>query len=298
MGNINFELYKVFYYVANCNSITKAAQELYISQPAVSQSIKQLERQIGGKLFTRNSKGIRLTYEGKIVYQYVKEANILLNRAENKFKELQKTSSHQIVISASDTIEKYYLLKAIKQFSLTYKDAIFKISNRTSEESINLLQKSKVDLIFVKGDIKGDMFISKPYCEYNDVFVMSKNYKLSKVEEMSIVNICENKIIAIDSASYSRKELEKTFEQFGVPFKTYLDLGSYDLVLESVKVGLGIGILPDFMVKEYIDNGELVKIQIKEEIPKRVINMVTLANVAYDEYTSKFIEQVFGRKGI
>ncbi len=298
MGNINFELYKVFYCVANSNSITKAAQELYISQPAVSQSIKQLERQIGGKLFTRSSKGIQLTYEGKIVYQYVKEANILLDTAEDKFKELQKTSSRQIVISASDTIVKYYLIKAIKNFSLIYKDAVFKISNRTSEESINLLQNRKVDLIFIKGDLRDPAFHSKVYCEYDDIFVVSKNYHIDKDKEFSFSELCSNKIIAIDSASYSRKEIEKDFNELGISFRTYLDLGSYDLVLESVKASLGIGILPYFMAEEYIKNGEMIEIKTKEKTSKRTINIVTLLNSSYDEYTSKFIELVSRRKDV
>ena len=90
MSFINYELYRIFYMVASTGSITKAAGELYISQPAVSQSIKQLETQIGGRLFKRTSKGMELTYEGKMIYDYIKEANQLIDKAEKKFSQLKE----------------------------------------------------------------------------------------------------------------------------------------------------------------------------------------------------------------
>ena len=118
--NINLELYKIFYVVASHLNITKASKELMISQPAISKSIKTLENQLGGTLFIRTKRGVNLTEEGKIFYNYVKDAMTIINNAENKFKDLINLETGTIRIGISQTLTKHFLLPYLEIFHKTY----------------------------------------------------------------------------------------------------------------------------------------------------------------------------------
>jgi DNA-binding transcriptional LysR family regulator len=107
---VNLEYYRIFYYTAKHKSITLAANELFISQPAVSQAIKQLENSIGGKLFFRTPKGVKLTSEGEILYRYISKGYEQIILGENKFKELLALETGEIRIGASDMTLQFYLL--------------------------------------------------------------------------------------------------------------------------------------------------------------------------------------------
>ena len=104
--NIDFELYRVFYVVANNRNITKASEELNISQPAISKSIKNLEEQLGGQLFIRTKRGVVLTEEGREFYNYIKQAIEYINNAENKFIDLVNLETGCIKIGISSTLTK------------------------------------------------------------------------------------------------------------------------------------------------------------------------------------------------
>ena len=128
---VNLDLYRVFYAVAKCGSLTKAADELFISQPAVSQAIKQLEGQLGGKLFNRLSRGMELTDGGKKMFQIVSDTIDKLKVAENEFSQLTENAAGTIRISASDLFTTYKLMKYISEFNLIYPNVTFSFTNST-----------------------------------------------------------------------------------------------------------------------------------------------------------------------
>ena len=127
--DVNIELYRVFYTVAKNKHMTKASEELHISQPAISQSIKKLEDQLGGTLFLRSNKGMELTEEGKMFYEYVKGALELINNAENEFTSFKDLSKGEIKIGCSTTLTKLILIDALKDFHNEYPNINIDITN-------------------------------------------------------------------------------------------------------------------------------------------------------------------------
>ena len=145
--NINLELYKIFYVVAKYNHMTKASEELHISQPAISQSIKKLEEQLGGTLFLRSNKGMELTEEGKMFYEYVKSALELINNAENEFTSFKDLSKGEIKIGCSTTLTKLVLIDSLKNFHSAYPNINVNITNDLTSNLINDLKLGKLDFV-------------------------------------------------------------------------------------------------------------------------------------------------------
>ena len=153
--NVDLELYRVFYTVAKHKHMTKASEELHISQPAISQSIKKLEDQLGGTLFLRSNKGMELTEEGKMFYEYVKGALELINNAENEFTSFKDLSKGEVKIGCSTTLTKLVLMDCLKKFHLDYPNININITNDLTSNLINDLKLGKLDfVVFNESNIK------------------------------------------------------------------------------------------------------------------------------------------------
>lgn len=292
MSFINYELYRIFYVVANSGSITKAANELFISQPAVSQSIKQLETQIGGRLFKRTSKGMELTYEGEMIYDYIKQANELIGKAEKKFSQLKELTYGEIKIGASDTITKHYLLKYIKKFIEKYPDISVKVTNRTSGETLNLLKSGKVDIGFVNAPIKDDFVNVKNCVCTHDVFVCNADWIGRYREPLSIEQIAGEPLIMLEKLSNTRRTIDEYMESYGVTLNPMLELGSLDLMLDMAKVGLGIACAPKLIVEEDIKSGVLYQIPIAFDMPQRAFALVTVKGAPLNYSALQFVNSL------
>lgn len=293
MSFINYELYRIFYVVAKSGSITKAAQELFISQPAVSQSIKQLETQMGGRLFVRTSKGMALTYEGKIIYEYIEQANVLIGVAEKKFSQLKELTYGEIKIGASDTITRHFLLKHIRKFVEKYPDVNINITNRTSSETVNLLKAGKVDIGFINGPID-DEYIEQDICEpVRDVFVVNADMakKITK-QPLSRKEIASHKLIMLEKGSNTRKIIDKAFLDEGIELEPTFELASIDLMVDMARAGLGIACVPDIVVGKELDNGTLRKVEVDFDMPKRTLSLVTLKGMPLSFSAKEFVKLV------
>jgi DNA-binding transcriptional LysR family regulator len=175
---INFEYYKIFYYVAKLKSITRAAEELYITQPAVSQVIKQLENTLGGNLFYRSSKGVKLTPEGEILYTYISRGYEYMALGESKFKELLTLEAGEIRIGASDMTLRYYLLPFLEEFHKLYPKVKVKVTNLPTPETLEYLKQGKIDFGVVSEPLKDYEGINvTEVLEIEDVFIASNNFK-------------------------------------------------------------------------------------------------------------------------
>lgn len=292
MSFINYELYRIFYVVANSGSITKAAGELFISQPAVSQSIKQLETQIGGRLFKRTSKGMELTYEGKMIYDYIKEANELIGKAEKKFSQLKELTYGEIKIGASDTITKHYLLKYIKQFIAKYPDISVKVTNRTTGETLNLLKSGKVDIGFVNGPVCDELVDVIDLVETEDVFVCNAEWINRYSEPLTPEQLAGEPLIMLEKLSNTRRVIDEHFAKFDVELNPMLELGSLDLMLDFAKVGLGITCAPSLTVESDIASGLLYRVPITFQMPKRAFALVTMKGVPLNYSALQFVNSL------
>jgi len=291
--NIDFELYRIFYAVANNGNITKAANELMISQPAISKSIKNLEEQLGGQLFVRTKRGVILTAEGKEFYNYIKQAIEYITSAENKFTDLINLESGTIKIGISATLTKEFLLPYLEIFHKRYPKIDIQIDTNVSSELFQKLRNGLIDIVVLNLNNKGygnDIEITK--CKkINDCFVVNKDsFKELIGKEISLNELNNYPLILQSKGSNAREFIDSFAEKNGVLLKPNIELASYSLLVEFTKLGLGIGYATKDYIKKELKNKELFVLNIKEKIPKRSIGIATSKTHLPSFSTKKLIE--------
>ena len=290
--NIDFELYRVFYTVANNGNITKASEELNISQPAISKSIKNLEEQLGGNLFVRTKRGVILTEEGKEFYSYIKQAIEYINNAENKFTELVNLEIGCIKIGVSATLTKEFLLPYLEKFHKMYPKIDIQIITNISSELLPKLRNGLIDIVILnlaRENYGNDIDIIK--CKkINDCFVVNKNYLDLVNKDLSIKDLNKYPLILQAKGSNTREFLDNFASSYDIVLKPNMELASYSLVLEFAKIGLGIGYATKEYIKDAIKNKELYELKIKEIIPSRYIGIALSKNHVPNFSTKKLIE--------
>ncbi len=290
--NIDFELYRIFYVVANHSNITKASEELNISQPAISKSIKNLEEQLGGKLFVRTKRGVVLTEEGKEFYNYIKQAIEYINNAENKFTDLINLETGCIKIGINTTLTKEFLLPYLEEFHLLYPKIDIQIVTGLANDLMPKLRNGLIDIVILNLTDKNygnDIDIIK--CKkVNDCFVVNKKYKDLALKELSLKELNNYPLILQAKGSNTREFLDNIARESGVVLKPNIELASYTLVVEFSKIGLGIGYVTKEYIKDAIKNGDLFELKIKEKIPSRYIGIALSNNHVPNFSTKKLIE--------
>ena len=290
--NIDFELYRVFYTVANNGNITKASEELNISQPAISKSIKNLEEQLGGNLFVRTKRGVILTEEGKEFYSYIKQAIEYINNAENKFTELVNLETGCIKIGVSATLTKEFLLPYLEKFHEIFPKIDIQIITNISSELLPKLRNGLIDIVIlnlVRENYGNDIDIIK--CKkINDCFVVNQKYLDLVNKDLSIKDLNKYPLILQAKGSNTREFLDNFASSYDIVLKPNMELASYSLVLEFAKIGLGIGYVTKDYIKNELKNNELYELKIKEKIPSRYIGIALSKNHVPNFSTKKLIE--------
>lgn len=290
--DIDFELYRIFYVVANHCNITKASEELSISQPAISKSIKNLEEQLGGQLFVRTKRGVVLTEEGKEFYNYIKQAIEYINNAENKFTDLINLETGCIKIGISTTLTKEFLLPYLEEFHSLYPKIDIQIITNLTSDLMPKLRNGLIDIVILNLNDKNygnDIDIIK--CrKINDCFVVNNKYKDLTLKEVSIKELNNYPLILQAKGSNTREFLDNIARENGVVLKPNIELASYSLVVEFSKIGLGIGYATKEYIKEAIKNKELYELELKEKIPSRYIGIALSKNHVPNFSTKRLIE--------
>ena len=290
--NIDFELYRIFYTVANNKNITKASIELNISQPAISKSIKNLEEQLGGKLFVRTKRGVILTEEGKEFYNYIKQAIEYISNAESKFTELINLETGCIRIGIGSTLTKEFLLPYLEEFHRLYPKIDIEIVTNMSSELFPKLRNGLIDIIILNLNEKNygkDINIIK--CrKITDCFVVNNTYSNLLDKEISIKELNKYPLILQSKGANTREFLDNFAKDYDTILKPNIELASYSLVVEFAKIGLGIGYATKDYIKKELKNKELYEIKLKEKIPSRYIGIATSNNHLPNFSTKKLIE--------
>lgn len=295
--NINFELYRVFYTVANTKNITKAAEELMISQPAISKSIKNLEEQLGGQLFIRTKRGVILTDEGKEFYNYISRAMEYISNAENKFTDLINLNTGTIKIGVSATLTKEFLIPYLEKFHEKYPKIDIQIVTNLSSELAPKLKNGLIDIIIlnlVDDIIDKDMDIIE--CKkVQDCFVVNKSYQELLDKEISFSELNNYPLILQSKGANTRTFLDNLTSIHNVTLKPIMELASYSLVVEFAKIGLGIGYVTKDYIKKELNNKELFVLNIKEDIPKRSIGIIT-SKTHFPSFSAKKLIEIITQK--
>mgnify|MGYP004570680855 FL=1 len=290
--NINFELYRIFYVVANHSNITKASEELNISQPAISKSIKSLEEQLGGKLFIRTKKGVILTEEGKEFYKYIKHAIEYINNAENKFTDLINLECGCIKIGINTTLTKEFLLPYLKKFNTLFPKIDIQIITDLTSNLMQKLRNGLIDIVIFNISNKeyGNEIEIIKCRKITDCFVVNNKYKDLINKELSLSDLNNYPLILQAKGSNTRWFLDKLGQDNNIIFKPHIELTSYSLVSSFTKIGLGIGYVTKDYIKNELDNKELYELKIKEKIPSRYIGIALSKNHIPNFSTKKLIE--------
>ena len=287
--NINFELYKVFYEVANSKSISKGAEKLMISQPAVSQSIQTLENELGGKLFIRTPKGVILTNEGEILYNYIKEGMSYFINGSNKFSSLKNLDSGVINIGATTIISEKYLMPYLKEFSDTYPNIIINIVNDLTDNLIKKLRNGDIDIIIMtmnsNDDIK-DLKIKK-ITDLNDIFVGDEKYKNKKIE--NIEDLLNEDILLQKYPSVTRINFNNYLRENNLSCIPKMEVVSHSLLTSLAENGFGIALLTKEFITDKLNN-TLFEIATDLKIPKRKLAYAIKSNSVPSFTTTKFIK--------
>lgn len=272
---VNLDLYRVFYTVAKCGSLTKAAEELYISQPAVSQAIKQLENQLGGQLFNRTHKGMELSETGgKQIFALVEQALKLLDQAESKYSELKDTATGIVRICASDTVSTHFLLPYVKKYHEKYPSVNLVLQNCTSNETIELLRNKKGDIGFVNLPVEDNgIVLSDSVMQIHDTFVASEKFIELTKGVVELKRLQDYPLLMLELSTATRQAIVSFAHSQGIHLHPEIELASLELMTELAKNGLGIACIPREFVEHELNAGTLKEIKTNPSLPTRAIGL-------------------------
>ena len=268
--------YNVFYYVAKHKSLTAAAGELAISQPAVSQSVRQLEASLGVKLFTRASKGVRLTKEGEMLYGYVAKGYEQIMLGEQKVRQMLNLDLGEIHIGASDMTLQYYLLPHLERFHEKYPGIKVVVTNAPTPETLRNLREGIIDFGVVSTPFDaGDEIQAIVVREIEDVFVAGRKFIHYKNRMLDLQELEHMPIICLEGETSSRSYIDNFLRQNHVEIKPEFELATSDMIVQFTLRNLGVGCVVRDFAREYLDSGQLFELRFNQIIPKRHFCVVT-----------------------
>ena len=289
--DINYESYKIFYHVALNQSISKAADKLLISQPAVSYQIKVLEEQLGITLFVRTKKGVTLTDEGKILYSYISKGIENFINGENALTNLKNLDYGIIRIGASTTVSKHVLMPYLKIFHKLYPNIEINITNNLTEELMRELRNGNLDILILNLPMKeGKDLDIKNILEVQDIFVANKDYYDILNKKISLNDLNNYTLLFQKNPSNTRDYLDNYLNTNKIKLIPKMEIVSYNLIMDFIKIGFGIGYATKEFIKEELNNGDLYELNVIPKIPKRFIGAVTLKQTIPNFSVNKLID--------
>ena len=291
--DISLDLYRIFYIVAKEGSISASANVLFISQPAITFQIKKLEEQLGVSLFTRTKHGMILTDEGKVLFEYVKNGIENISNGENALSNLKNLDSGTIRIGVSTTICRYILMPYLEKFHEKYPNIDIQINNNISNNLIKELRNGNLDILmlFSPSTENKDLIITKVK-EVQDIFVGNKKYYDLMDKSNDLNDLKSYPLIFPNSSSNSRTYLNKYLKDNNIDLKPKLEVVSYNLIVDLIKAGFGIGYVTKEFIKDELDNKSLYEIKITPSIPKRTIVIATMDKKEPNYSVKKLIEMI------
>lgn len=290
--NQNLSSYRIFYTVANTGNISKAAKELYISQPAISKSVQKLEESVGCRLFSRSSRGVVLTAEGKLLYDHVSAAFETLTLGEEKLKRSIELGIGHLKIGVSSTLCKYMLLPYLKEFIRNHPHISISINCQSTNETLKLLENDKIDigLIGKPENMKNMQFDFLE--EIEDTFVATKDY----IRNLRARGVQKNQILSsatlmlLDKNNMTRQYIDDYLQENHILVKDSIDISDMDLLIDFARIGVGVACVIKSFVKEDLAAGALVEIPLGVPIPKREVGFAYRTGTKPSKSLTEFIQ--------
>lgn len=289
----NLEYYRAFFAVGTFSSFTKAAENLYLTQPAVSSSVKKLEMELGCQLFSRTPSGLKLTKEGEILYTYVKKAFKELQMGEHQLMKLADFKVGELKIGSTETALRFLLAPQIEKFKNCYPHIHITFMGSTTRETCKMLQNGNIEVAFLIEPIPAEFRFNLINVGYiQDVFVVNSNYPIDFDRVYSLSDIVTHPLISIAPENCVRAYYDDWFLENGAIFMPEFVVQGTGLVLPMVYNNLGIGIIPLNYVDDKIKTGELAQLKVNSELPPRAIYLATNQSMSLSITGQQFIRFV------
>ncbi len=289
---VKLDLYRVFLTVAASGSITLAAEELYLSQSAVSQSVRQLERQLDTRLFLRSPRGVTLTEDGRLLFEYVRSAMGLLETGEDKLRQTRTLQAGTLVIGASDTVVSQFLLPHLDAFRRRYPNIRLRIVSGRSHKVLALLRAGRVDVAFASAPEDAPDLLHVPCFPTHSCFVAAPSYPCDFSRPYSPAELAAFPLILLEKKASSRGYLENYFLRSGVTLSPEIELSSRSLLVDLARAGFGVAGTTREFVRGELARGELRELSTAFTIPPRTLDLCLLRSVPPGAATERFSRDV------
>ena len=285
--NQNLSQYKIFYEVAKAGNISKAAKELYISQPAISKAISKLEDSLSTVLFTRNSRGVQLTEEGQILFEHTSSAFEQLNAGELELKRVREFNMGQIRIGVSNTLCRFIMVSYLKNFIEQYPHIKISIDSQSTTHTLDMLEQQKIDLGLVAEPRTSKGLVFLPVMDIEDIFAASpsylENFRLREGDQADVFQ--SGNVMLLDRTNITRHYMDEYMALNQIEANNLLEVTTMDLLIEFVRIGLGVGSVIKEFIKNDLETGKLVQLKLDVPIHKRTVGFAY-----YPNRTSKALE--------
>lgn len=294
----NLEYYKVFYYVGKLNSITSAAKELSISQPAVSQSIHQLEKTLGCALFQRTSRGMRFTSEGELLYRYVERGYEQIELGEQRLRQIQHLDAGEVRIGASDMTLRFFLLPFLEKFHELYPGIKVTVTNGPTPETLQYLNEDRIDFGVISTPFEEKEGYSYfPVSTIEDTFVAGRRFIQYKNRMLDFSDLKKIPLILLEGNSSTRNYIDTFLSDHGVDIQPEFELSTSDMIVQFALRNLGVGCVVKDFAEEYLESGVLFELRFNSVIPKRKICVITDESRPLSIAATRLIELINGPGG-
>jgi LysR family transcriptional regulator, low CO2-responsive transcriptional regulator len=287
---IHLEWYRIFMHTARLGNLTKAAQELHITQPSVSYAIKQMEGELGVKLFQRLSKGVELTEEGRALFAYVEQSFALLDAAEQHVTDLKQLTAGEVRIGASDSLIKHLLLPKLHAYHQENPGIRIRLSHGSTPAITQRLLDGQIDCAVLHLPVDDTRLDVHPLRTYEHGYVVGQAYGHVANRTISAQELAKLPHLLLSPGSSTRVFVEQWFAAHGLRISPDIELGSIDLLIEFAKLGFGVAFIARSFVAEEVRRGDLIELRVQEPIPQRSIGLAVRRGMSLSLAAERFAE--------
>jgi DNA-binding transcriptional LysR family regulator len=289
---MHLDVYRVFYVTAIEQNFSNAAKKLYITQPSVSHSIKQLEEKLGVQLFNRTSKGVIITHEGKILFDYIHQAFGLIDNAQHKISDLKNLEGGHVTIGGSDSTCKHYLLPYVQTFQEVFPKIRIKLQQGSTPHILDKLLNGQIDIGIIHLPINQSQIQVTQFLSINSTFIVGKKHEYLANKTLSLEEMLKYPIISFSETSSSRRYLNQLFQKKGLMVQPDIEVGSVELLIECAKIGMGIAFVTKELVTKELSEGELFEVNPDVKLEKRKVGLITRKNIPLSIAAEKFFKHI------
>ncbi len=295
---MNYEYYKIFYYVGKHKNITRAAVELYSSQPAVTRAIQNLETELGCRLFVRTKNGVEFTHEGQTLFDYVRIAHMQIMKGENEINHAISAESGTIYIGTTVTALHNFLFDILDDFHLKHPNVKLKINTASNNGTIERLKNGIVDVAFVSTPFHASKNLNTVKVRsFNDILIAGNSFSKLKDKTLELSELKNYPFVCLRHSMQLRQFIDEFFTENDLAVTPDIEADSADLLIPMIAHNFGLGFVPQGMAERAIARGEVFRIPLEKELPERAICMITDPHHPQTNASREFTGTIKSRRG-